>query len=228
MLKQEIAEKKVWLEIRSAINRKYAYNNDWEDAIKLLERRFNRLYLKPLEELDNRKGYGEDIMIVTMQCALIEVLAAFRVGGIYKYKRTKNYHYNHTRSLFVKFLRNSPVFQYFFWTSINGRKIFKPYNAEKFYIYIRCGLSHEMRPKGNWRIKSSRRASSQLLLEQSGDFIYVNRSVLLDKIRQILWLYYNELRDHRKKSYLLRKNLARKMDDWFGIGANRKYDWWNI
>jgi hypothetical protein len=228
MLKQEIKEKNLWLEIRSAINGNYKYNRDWEDAIGLLKRRFNRLYMEPLEKLDNRRGYGEDITIITLQCALIEVLAAFRVGGIYKYKRNRNYHYNHTRYLFVKFLRNSPAFQHIFWTSINGRKIFKPYNAEKFYVYIRCGLMHEMRPKGNWRIKCSRKLSSQPLLEQYSDIIYVNRSVLLDKIRQILWLYYNELRDHRKKSYLLRKNLARKMDDWFGIGANRKYDWWNI
>jgi hypothetical protein len=225
---QELKEKRSWISIRKYLNGRYTSNVHWNKAVELLQARFNRLYLEPIHRMSHEKGYGMDLGILAMQCALIEVLAAFRTGGIYSHTRKKIYHYNHTRLLFVRFLRTSRVFENIFWRYKKGKKEWKPYNAEKFYTHVRCALMHEARTSPQWRVKSSRSVrSTQPLLEKKNNLIYLNRSVLQHLLKQLLKIYSDDLRKKGKKYDHLRKHFARKMDDWFDIAPNKKWNWWN-
>lgn len=132
--------------IRAAELRKSSTPELWRQTIQqYLDGRLHPRYLQPIGEMEKlNKFQGEGFSVVTIQCALIEFLAALREGV--KYKREKpdpnNHEYSGSKRLFVKFLGTVPPFS----TSIGAE-------AEGFYDDVRCGLLHEGQTKNRWLIK---------------------------------------------------------------------------
>ncbi len=113
---------------------------------------FQRLesrYLKPIRVLQDKGSWeGEGFRIVSIQCALLEFLAACRGGLICRHKNPAPPHgYNLSGELFATFLSTTAPFN----------ALFKRDDAVEFYRQVRCALLHEARTKGGWIIHSSGR-----------------------------------------------------------------------
>lgn len=108
-------------------------------------------YLAPIKTLqDNDKFLGEGFTIVSVQCALIEFLAALKLGKRYKHQKNGEklgqHEYANSNALFCEFLvREEPFKEYF--SDISA--------AREFYKNVRCALLHEARTKNGWRIWAS-------------------------------------------------------------------------
>ncbi|MES0100363.1 hypothetical protein [Mesorhizobium sp. M0019] len=102
-------------------------------------------YLGPIGELERLNQLkGEGFAVVTIQCALIEFLAALRSGENYKLDKPdlKKGEYNDSARLFKAFLGKEAPFSMTFATT-----------AADFYRDIRCGLLHEGQSKGGYLVK---------------------------------------------------------------------------
>ena len=115
----------------------------------VLKKRLESRYLDPINTVSKKaliQGQGEGFLILTIQCALIEFLAALKKGWSYYHGHKiqgKDYHYGHSASLFIEFLRDEKPFKLAFDTKTK---------AKQFYSNIRCGLVHEAQTKDGWRI----------------------------------------------------------------------------
>lgn len=119
--------------------------NVWAEAFNTyLLARLQSRYLGPIGMLrDKGRWEGEGFTIVSIQCALIEFLAATRAGKKYRHKNAQSPHeYQNSRKLFVDFLFQTAPFD----------KLFSEGAAGDFYINVRCALLHEARTKDGWII----------------------------------------------------------------------------
>ena len=235
---KELDEKSEWLKIRTKLNQQYEYDENWENAIKLYDRRLKRKFFKPIESVIRERILGgEGFTIVTVQCALIEMFAAFKEGKIFNPDRTKKlakYEYSRSQQIFTDFLLTASIFEDNFWQYNSGKKVIKdqPYNAKDFYKDVRCGLMHEARTKGNWIIgatpltKSVKTERKFIITEDGKMKIY--RTVLHHKLLHYLMDYQKELRQDSQESEVLRKNFARKLDHLFDIQRSTGYSWWIV
>lgn len=132
----------------------YANENEahWARAFEdFLMLRLSLRYLNPLKVLKNNgKLQGEGFTIVSIQCALIEFLAALKVGKNYRFlkrgEKIGQYEYTSSNALFCEFLvREEPFRECFSDISV----------SREFYQDVRCGLLHEARTKNGWRIWAS-------------------------------------------------------------------------
>src|SRR5690606_17385709 len=175
----ELEEKSDWTKIREKLNQTYNYDKTWEDAITLFNKRVKRKFFDPIQTIINGKALkGEGFTIVTVQCALIEMFAAFRAGKIFNHSKTSaspKYEYDKSQKMFVSLLRSASVFQDNFWQLNNRNKVVtdKPYNPTDFYKNVRCGLMHEARTKDNWHITAtpltkSVKTEKQFLITENG------------------------------------------------------------
>lgn len=233
----ELEEKKDWTKIRVSLNQQYDYDNSWEDAIKLFENRVNRKFLNPVELIIKGKALkGEGFTIVMVQCALIEMFAAFRKGKVFNHNRSSSspkYEYDKSQQMFTSLLRSAKIFKDNFWELNHKNKVVidKPFNAKDFYTSVRCGLMHEARTKGNWHItatplnKSVQTEKQFLILE--GGKIKIYRTVLHYRLVEYLKDYLDELRKADNDGKELRKFFARKLDNLFDYKPDSKFDWWN-
>jgi len=122
----------------------------WDKAFdEFFFRRLESRYLKPIRVLQDKGSWeGEGFSIVSIQCALLEFLAACRGGLIYRHKNPiPPYEYNLSGDLFATFLSTTAPFN----------ALFKLEDAVEFYRQVRCALLHEARTKGGWIIHSSGR-----------------------------------------------------------------------
>ena len=106
--------------------------------------RLTARYLRPIKLLqDHGSLEGEGFTIVSIQCALIEFLAATRLGMNYRHRPPLSQHeYNNSSVLFTSFLFQTAPFD----------KVFSEATAKEFYSNVRCALLHEARTKDGWRI----------------------------------------------------------------------------
>ena len=106
--------------------------------------RLQSRYLKPISNVQDKGSWeGEGFAIVSIQCALIEFLAAIRLGKKYRHNNPQPPHeYKNSRKLFVDFLFQTPPFD----------KLFSEADAGDFYSNVRCALLHEARTKDGWII----------------------------------------------------------------------------
>lgn len=104
-------------------------------------------YLKPIEALNSNGTWeGEGFSIVSIQCALLEFLAATREGKKYRrqtgHQKLGQHEYSRSGELFRNFLSNTAPFSSWFNAIL----------AEEFYRSVRCALLHEARTTNGWRI----------------------------------------------------------------------------
>lgn len=233
----EIEESKTWEQLRNCVNQNYDYDNDWEQTIVLFQKRIKRKYLDPVQLIiDRRTLKGEGFAIVTVQCALIEMFAAFRAGKVFNHKAndlSPGYEYKYSQQMFVSLLNNAKIFENVFWhKDDNGKtRINHPFNADDFYKNVRCGLMHEARTKENWYITATPNEitvkTCSFFLTREGGKIKIYRTVLHYRLKTYLEDYGNELRNPSDEGRELRRFFARKMDDLFDYPRNHGYEWWN-
>jgi len=120
----------------------------WQTAFEEFFRTRLRLrYLDPIQILqDNGTFVGEGFSIAAIQCSLIEFLESTVQGLKYRYLRRDDQlgpnEYSSSSDLFVRFLATRDPFATEFDDGL----------ARDFYANVRCGLLHEARTKGGWRI----------------------------------------------------------------------------
>ena len=166
---------------------------DWQYAIKILRKRIECRYLKPVDILirkDNPKPatqrrYG--FIVLAIDCLLIETLQAFKEG----LTDTKN----KSEKIFKNFLTTSPFFKKYFSQSL----------AQKFYTDYRCGILHQSEVKEKHRVWSI-----GPLIRQNNTEIIINRTKIHDALKNDFYYYLNELKD--RKNITLRCNFRKKMD----------------
>lgn len=231
----ELDEKQRWSNIREKLNQFYKYDDSWEEAINIFSMRLENKFFKPLQSLiDKRTHKGEGFTIVAVQCALIEMLSAFRKGKIFnhfKNKTSPKYEYNQSRKVFMDLLLTGHIFENHFWQfDSTGKKIDGPYNSIDFYSDVRCGLMHEARTKGKWHITTAPisidpKVEKKFIGTENGK-IKIYRTILHYRLIDYKENYKNELRQKNADGELLRKHFARKMDNLFDFTPDTAFDWW--
>lgn len=120
----------------------------WASAFEdFFRQRLKLRYLDPIELLGAPGGWqGEGFSVVSIQCALIEFLAATRSGKNYRFLRKGDvlgpHDYSSSSALFQDFLSGVAPFS----------TAFDADSAKDFYQSIRCALLHEARTRNGWRI----------------------------------------------------------------------------
>lgn len=232
----ELQEKSDWSKIRITLNQSYIYDKHWEESIQLFVKRLRRKYFDPVELIILNKALkGEGFTILTVQCALLEMFAAFRQGKIFNHHKNSaspKYEYKESQKMFTSLLQTATIFKDNFWQfdAMGNKLIDQPYNSKDFYKNVRCGLMHEARTKGNWYITATPRSKSvkteSSFIVTEGSKIKIYRTVLHYRLLDYLNEYANELRAEAKSGEGLRKNFARNLDHLFDFLPDKKFDWW--
>lgn len=236
IMSTQILDKNTWKKLRIDLNNSYEYNEKWDKVINLFKQRIDNFYFEPIQKILNpnlRKGEG--FAIVTLQCALIEMLAAFKYGKIHnrsKKESDPSYEYRDSAKYFLKFLKTESLFEnHFFTLHRNGVKQGnQPYKAEDFYNNVRCGLMHEARTKKDWLITAKKQTvtPNKIFIETNTEN---NKEIHRTNLHAALKEYFNnsyisELKKESKEGNKLRRFLARKLDHMHSIERDIKYDWW--
>lgn len=134
---------------------------------KLIHVRFSERYLDPA--LDNPKRNGFSILAIC--CLMVEALESFRNG----WKKTSRISGG-----------GAAVFQGFF----NAHDEFKDLRpvAMEFYEHVRCGILHQAKTTGRWRVHRS-----SPLFSQIGGVPRLSASEFGKRLRTVLTRYTNDL-----------------------------------
>ncbi|MGE3831851.1 MAG: hypothetical protein AB7F76_12725 [Parvibaculaceae bacterium] len=143
----------------------------WKAAFEdFFKARINSRYFEPIRAIEKMgQKVGAGFAIVTLHCSLIEFLAATLAGKTYRYSRNEKpplgpFEYSDSGNMFITFLENCEPFSAMF--SAQGM-------ARDFYSDVRCGLLHEARTKGLWRIRVCE--SAALAIDATEKIIYRNK-----------------------------------------------------
>lgn len=232
----EKLDKKTWKTLRVRLNNSYDYNTTWEKVINLFRQRIEHFYFDPIESiLAPQSKKGEGFSILTLQCALIEMFAAFRTGTIYNRNKPRTgglaFEYKSSSQRFIGFLYSENIFEnHFYIIKPNGdKRINYPYDANDFYDKVRCGLMHEARTKEDWRITANpKKASGKNVFIgiDSEKQKVIHRSKLHDSMKSYFEKYLLELRDSNNQGKQLRRFLGRKLDHLHSLPRDLAYEWW--
>lgn len=222
-----------WLNAREKIKASYDVDDNWRESVRLFKSRVQSKFFDPIEKIiKERKLKGEGFAIVTVQCALIESLAAFRQGKIFNPNRNEKnraYEYSRSNELYIDFLNSADIFRdNFFTIDIKGKKQKgKPFKAEDFYKNVRCGLIHEGKTKENWTIKASKKKvkKEKIFIDFNRETISLYRTILHYRLKEYLDSYCIELK--KDDTQKLRKHFGRKLDHLFDIKPDKSFDWWS-
>lgn len=160
--------------------------------------RVNLCYLEPIKVLHaNGTWEGEGFSIVSIQCALIEFLAAARQGKKYRYLRAGQtlgpHEYNRSGELYREFLSTVQPFSASFDAAA----------AADFYQSVRCALLHEARTHNGWRLWVSGAAP----IDAARKIVY--REALQNAISAYVEAYGRDL----TTDHALQEAFIRKFDD---------------
>ncbi|MFH7017349.1 hypothetical protein [Flavobacterium sp. FlaQc-47] len=230
-MKKQINEIDQWVAIRSSLNNSYDYSGQWNTAVMIFQNRILTKYFNAINNLihPNTKE-GEGFAIVTLQCALIEMFAAFKKGAVYNHGLTPNspaYEYKNSSLLFTGFLTTAAIFEGIFHAKDKaGNPRNTPFSAASFYAQVRCGLMHEAKTKGNWHINATSNDNPSdrkfIKQKQKGNVIY--RTLLQYALEAYFRTYLDELQNPDPAYNPLRRVFARKMDNLYDIKDN--FEWW--
>jgi hypothetical protein len=234
-------DKQTWTSFRTELNNSYDFSDKWASVIKLFDDRIQDFYFKPIDKIlkpNNRKGEG--FSVLTLQCALIEMFAAFRQGMIHNHKRPRKnevrpkYEYYDSDSCFVEFLQTEEIFEDHFYIKDKTTGERKPNpicNAKEFYGKVRCGLMHEARTKEDWLITAADTDTSApnkfITYNQKDKTKKVNRTILQERLKTYFEkTYLKGLAEKNENGKRLRRLLARKLDHLHDIPSDKTFDWW--
>jgi len=237
---RQILDKQTWSKHRMELNGSYGYSEDWKTIIKLFENRIKDFYFAPINDIlrpNNRKGEG--FSVLTLQCALIEMFAAFKQGKIHTHKRPKKdekrptYEYYDSDKCFVEFLESEDVFENQFFIKDRETNIITAhpiFDAKEFYGKVRCGLMHEARTKEDWLISAAEPEKDDvakfLFYDQSDKTKKINRTILQKQLEKYFSSYIKKLSIEDNEGQSLRRLLARKLDHLYDVPAELSFDWW--
>jgi hypothetical protein len=213
--------KKTWSNLRTELNNSYDFNDTWNIIIDLFKQRIDHFYFDPIEKiLEPNSRKGEGFAIVTLQCALIEMLAAFKYGKIHNREKLEpgglKFEYKSSEKYFLKFLKSEDIFQnHFFIVKPNGQTHGNtPYD--------------EARTKKDWRINAKNTTPTNKFIEVDSDGVKnINRTILHQKLKS----YFNDsyiisLKQENKEGNKLRRFLGRKLDHLHDIYRDTTFEWW--
>lgn len=170
----------------------------WKEVLRAYYRgRLQSRYLDAIAAIRKSGGSkGEGFVIVAIQCSLIEFLESCNQGINYRCKKPKRPHeYRDSRKVFVSFLTKRPPF----------KSRFTPALADEFYSAVRCGVLHEARTKGAWRIRD--RSGSAKIIDVRAQLVY--RDDFQDALEKFIEDYCTQVAQRPK----LQKAFIRKFDD---------------
>lgn len=157
----------------------------WKRAVQeYFQTRLDLRYLNPIRILQEHGTFqGEGFSILALQCTLIEFLESTVQGVNYRYLRPREqlgpYEYNSSSDLFASFLRTRHPFAQEFDEAL----------AREFYREIRCGLLHEARTKGGWRVWAE--AAGGMVVDGARRIVYRNN--FQKALDQFIRWYHNAL-----------------------------------
>lgn len=199
---------KDWKELRPQLLNS---NDKWHEAIQIFEDRIESRFFNPIEKIKlEGKNEGEGFSIALISVVLLEFLAAFELGKIYRTTKeglSPCEYYSGSRIL-KSFLNNSCVFKSHFESNTK---------IQNFYENIRCGLVHESRTLNNDVIISESSIKNtqiqKIYFKEDGEF-RLNRDLFISKIKEHIVYVKNRLEDNH---IVTRKNFILKMDEITGL-----------
>lgn len=204
-----------WKELRPQL----LYSSDnWPKAIKVFEDRIQSRFFNPIEKIKTiKKNEGEGFSIALISVVLLEFIAAFELGKIYKIQKDNiapHQYYSGIR-LLKSFLTTDELFKHHFESKSK---------VQTFYENIRCGLVHEAKTMHNDVIISDESAKN---IKQSSVYFKVddewrlNRDLMLVSLKSFVENYNQRL---LKNELYLRSKFIIKMDDIAGL----KHVWYFV
>lgn len=190
----------------------------WPEAFKVFENRIQSRFFDPIEIIQsNGKNEGEGFSITLISVVLLEFLAAFELGKIYKTNKEdiSPHEYYSGIKLLKSFLKSSSVF---------GSHFDSNTKIQNFYENIRCGLVHEARTLKNDVIISENSAKNTkidlLYFSENGEG-RLNRDLLLVELKKHINEYKSKITGGDTQS---RMRFLLKMDEISGL----KHVWYFI
>jgi hypothetical protein len=232
----QILEKNFWISKRQIVRNSYEINDNWLEIIEKFKTRIENYYLIPIDNVrEPSRLKGEGFTILTIQCALIEMFAAFKYGKIHNHSKRAgrpNYEYKLSNECFIPFLHTESIFENHFYKIEHGEKIInQPFSATEFYNNVRCGLMHEARTKGNWIINAKKKYEGNETIFISNDSlkdkISIDRSILNKQLKEYFTDYLNKISENSQEGNRLRRLFARKLDHLYEIPTDvENFEWW--
>ena len=235
-MKRQILDSVFWNAKRQIVKNSYDYSEHWKEVIERFKTRIEDFYFSPIDRVkEPNELKGEGFTILTMQCTLIEMFAAFKYGKIYKFNKRENdpdYIYKKADECFISFLYSEAIFENHFFKWDDGKKLHdQPFSAIEFYRNIRCGLIHEARTKGKWVINAKKTYKNDedvyITRDTINEKIRVDRTILNKQLKKYFQDYICYLSQTTPEGNSLRRLFARKLDDLYEIQEDKSYDWWN-
>ncbi|NHM07608.1 hypothetical protein G4D82_10275 [Flavobacterium sp. CYK-4] len=233
---RQILDKKSWNVLREEVRNNYDHSEVWEKIIALFKKRINDYYFVPIARVkDSNSLNGEGFTILTIQCALIEMLAAFKYGKIHNHRKRgalPSFEYTRADECFIPFLHTEKIFENHFFRHEAGEKITdEPFNANEFYNNVRCGLMHEARTKGEWVINARKTylQDEKIFIKRNIEkgVVSIDRTILNKLLSEYFESYLTELSAANEHGNNLRRLFARKLDHLYDILSDSgNYDWW--
>ena len=165
-------------------------------AEKFFLGRLTERYLRPVEILrDVGQWSGEGFAILTILCGIVEFLESTVQGVNYCHAGEGPpgvHEYSSSSKLFTSFLTERPPFAEKFDDEL----------AAQFYAHIRCGLLHEARTKGGWRIHA--KSPNRSLVDRTERIVF--RDDFLSALQDFVSSYSATLRiDPGQQDAFIRK-----------------------
>ncbi|MEG1402281.1 hypothetical protein [Bacteroides sp.] len=233
---RQILDIDFWTTKRQVVRNSYEISEHWNEIIERFKSRIEDFYFSPIDKVkDPNKLKGEGFTILTIQCALIEMFAAFKYGKIHKFNKSGNdlnFTYKRADECFIPFLHSEPIFENHFFKFDNGNKLDdQPFSATEFYNKVRCGLMHEARTKGEWVINAKKTYKGDEVVFLTRDTvtnrISIDRTILNKQLKKYFEDYLFSISENTADGNRLRRLFARKLDHLYDIPADNNYDWWN-
>ena len=208
-----------WKNLRSNL---LLSDKKWPEALEVFENRIQARFIEPIELIkSNGKNEGEGFTIALISVVLLEFLAAFELGKIYKTNKeglSPNEYFSGIL-LLKSFLSSSSVFLFHFESNSK---------IQKFYENIRCGLVHEARTLKNDVIisgSSIKNTNTNLIYFYENGEYRLNRDLLLVKIKEHIIEYKTRIIgndiEHRNKFLLKMDEISGLKHVWyFNYGSN--------
>lgn len=203
-----------WKDLRKKLKINESLN--WDEAFNVFRDRISSRFLNPIEKIQHDgKKEGEGFSIALISVVLLEFLAAFDLGLIYKnFKDDNNIppnEYKDSKTLLLNFIIKSDIFK----NQFASNKL-----ISKFYDDIRCGLVHQARTLGNNSIISNdSRKNIQLdnfyFKSETEEEHILNRDLFLKKILEHIDYYRHKILVNQDE--LARRLFIMKMDEIAGL-----------